>query len=107
MGRRQRRTAPRSGAASASTRDDAIVVRAFETWIHTDDLRRVAGGTRGARARPRHLALMSDLAGADPAARAGGCAAREHDGKTARLVLTGDGGGDWLVADGRPALPAT
>ncbi len=25
------------------TRDDAIVIRAFETWIHTDDLRRVAG----------------------------------------------------------------
>ena len=43
---------------------------------------------------------MSDLAGRIlPLALA--VAGREHDGKTARLVLTGDGGGDWLVADGR------
>jgi hypothetical protein len=27
-------------------------------------------------------------------------AGREHDAKTARLVLTGDGGGDWTIAMG-------
>jgi uncharacterized protein (TIGR03083 family) len=65
------------------TRDDAIVVRAFETWIHTDDLRRAAGIPLAAPA-PRHLSLMSE---------------------TARLVLTGDGGGDWLVPmDARGAV---
>ena len=57
-----------SGGATASwrglelDRDDAIIVRAFETWIHTDDLRRVVG-LGGLPPEPRYLSLMSDLAG--------------------------------------------
>ena len=43
------------------TRDDAIVVRAFETWIHTDDLRRVAGFDLEPPA-PHELSVMSELA---------------------------------------------
>jgi uncharacterized protein (TIGR03083 family) len=77
------------------TRDDAIVIRAFETWIHTDDLRRVAGRELEAPA-PHELSVMSELASRIlPIALSlhGG----ERPGKTARLVLTGDGGGDWLV----------
>ena len=47
----------------------------------------------------RHLTLMSDLARRIlPLALA--VSQREHDGKTARLVLTGPGGGDWLVPMG-------
>ncbi len=77
-------------------RDDAIVLRAFETWIHTDDLRRLVG-LAGQAPDPEHLALMSDLAGRT-LSLALGLVQRTRDGKTARLVLTGDGGGEWLVA---------
>ncbi len=80
------------------TRDDTLLVRSFEAWIHSDDLRR-ASGLPTTPPEPRHLSLMSDLAGRIlPLALA--AAGRVHDGKTARLVLTGDGGGDWLVAMG-------
>lgn len=80
------------------TRDDTLLVRSFEAWVHTDDLRRAAG-LPGAPPEVRHLSLMSDLARRIlPLALAiAGC---EHDGKTARLVLTGPGGGDWLVPMG-------
>lgn len=77
------------------TRDDALVIRTFETWIHTDDLRRVAGRDSVPPA-PDELSVMSDLASRIlPLALAltGG----DHGGKTARLVLTGEGGGDWLI----------
>jgi uncharacterized protein (TIGR03083 family) len=85
------------------TRDDAIVVRAFETWIHTDDLRRAAGIPLAAPA-PRHLSLMSELASRTlPLSLE--LVDRAQPGKTARLVLTGDGGGDWLVPmDARGAV---
>ncbi len=77
------------------TRDDTLLVRAFEAWVHTDDLH----GAAGLPVRPpeaRHLTLMSDLARRIlPLALA--ASGREHHGKTARLVLTGPGGGDWLV----------
>lgn len=77
------------------SRDDTMLVRSFEAWVHTDDLRGVAGKP-GTRPEVRHLSLMSDLARRIlPLALA--VAGREHDGKTARLVLTGPGGGDWLV----------
>jgi len=80
------------------SRDDTLLVRAFEAWVHTDDLRRAAGLSEPPP-EPRHLALMSDLAGRIiPLALA--VSGREHDGKTARLVLTGPGGGDWLVPMG-------
>jgi uncharacterized protein (TIGR03083 family) len=80
----------------ALDRDDAIIVRAFETWIHTDDLRRVAG-LGGLPPEPRYLSLMSDLAGRT-LSMALALVDRARPGKTARLVLTGAGGGDWLVA---------
>jgi uncharacterized protein (TIGR03083 family) len=76
--------------------NDAIVLRSFETWIHTDDLRRLVGLV-GQAPDPQHLALMSDLAGRT-LSLALGLVQRTRDDKTARLVLTGDGGGEWLVA---------
>jgi uncharacterized protein (TIGR03083 family) len=91
-----------SGGGTASwrglelDRDDAIIVRAFETWIHTDDLRRVVG-LGGLPPEPRYLSLMSDLAGRT-LSTALVLVDRARPGKTARLVLTGAGGGDWLVA---------
>ncbi len=80
------------------TRDDTLLVRSFEAWIHADDLREVAGLPTTAP-EARHLSLMSDLASRIlPLALA--VAGRTHDGCTARLVLTGEGGGEWLVAMG-------
>ena len=78
------------------TRDDVLVVHAFETWIHTDDLRRAQG-------RPlepptsAQLAVMSEFASRVlPVSLA--LSGTPHPGHCVRLVLTGDGGGEWLVA---------
>jgi uncharacterized protein (TIGR03083 family) len=76
-------------------RNDAIVVRAFETWIHADDLRR-ALGQPGQPPAAHHLTLMADLAGRSLGASLA-LVGRVRRGKTARLVLTGDGGGTWIV----------
>jgi uncharacterized protein (TIGR03083 family) len=75
--------------------NDAIVVRAFETWIHTDDLRRTLGQPSEPPAA-HHLTLMADLAGRSLGASLA-LVERVRPGKTARLVLTGDGGGAWTV----------
>jgi uncharacterized protein (TIGR03083 family) len=79
-------------------RPDVLTIRAFESWIHADDIRRATGQ---ALASPpaEHLSIMSDFSG-----RTTGfgflMTGRSRPGKTARLVLTGDGGGEWLVAMG-------
>ena len=87
------------------TRDDTLLVRSFEAWIHADDLRGAAG-LPTTPPETRHLSLMSDLAGRIlPLALA--VAGRAHDDMTARLVLTGDGGGEWLVAMGAGDAGAT
>ena len=94
-----------SGAADSTvwrglelSRHDALVVRAFETWVHSEDVRRVVGLAPRAPA-PEHLTLMTDLAG-----RTLGLSlemvGRGRPERTARLVLSGAGGGDWLVAMG-------
>ncbi len=58
-----------------------------------------ARGRRTETPPPGHLAVMSNLAG-----RVTGfglvMVGRSRPGKTARLVLTGAGGGDWLIAMG-------
>lgn len=85
------------------TRDDTLLVRSFEAWVHGDDLRRAAG-LPATRPETRHLSLMSDLAGRIlPLALE--VSGRGHEGKTARLVLSGAGGGEWLMAmdGGEPA----
>ena len=81
---------------------DTLVVRAFEAWIHTDDLRRAAQLAPAAPA-PQHLAIMSDFAGRIlPVAL--DISGHSHGAKTARLVLTGAGGGEWVVPM-RPGQP--
>ena len=77
-----------------------------EPGVVLDDLRAAAGAPT-TPPDARHLSLMSDLAGRIlPLALA--VAGRAHDGRTARLVLTGDGGGEWLVpmGDGDPTAIA-
>jgi uncharacterized protein (TIGR03083 family) len=77
------------------TRESLLVARSFETWTHADDLRRVL--RQPLESPPAgSLRLMAEVSvTAMPTALE--VAERAHRGKTARIVLTGDGGGDWLI----------
>lgn len=90
------RPASLAGAARvrASGRS-ALVQRTFETWTHADDIR-AAVGRPAEPPRGEHLRLIAELGvGLLPGAlRALGL---HHPGRTARLTLTGPGGGEWLV----------
>jgi uncharacterized protein (TIGR03083 family) len=77
------------------SRRTLLATRAFETWTHDDDIRDALGRERLVP-HPIELGVMSDIAvnilpfcldaaGTRPAA-------------AARVVLTGDGGGDWTVS---------
>ena len=79
--------------------DDLLVVRAFELWVHDNDIRR-AVGLPPSVPDPPVLRLMSDLAARMlpyAAARMGLPPVDVH------LVLTGAGGGTWDVAIGQEA----
>jgi uncharacterized protein (TIGR03083 family) len=77
--------------------DDLLVVRAFELWVHDNDIRRAVGLPPSV---PPVLCLMSDLA----ARMLPYAAARMGLPPTdVRLVLTGTGGGTWDVAIGEDA----
>lgn len=82
-------------------RDTLLVARSFETWIHRDDLRRVANRPLD----PPPAAELHEMA--DFSARNMGLGlamvGRDHPGLTARIVLTGPGGGEWTVAMGADA----
>jgi uncharacterized protein (TIGR03083 family) len=79
--------------------DDLLVVRAFELWVHDNDIRR-AVGLPPPVPDPPVLRLMSDLA----ARMLPYAAARMGLPPTdVRLVLTGTGGGTWDVAIGEDA----
>lgn len=70
-----------------------LIVRVFEIWTHTDDVR-AAVGLPLAAPDPERLTLMSALAvRALPLGLA--VAGRSLPGRTVRLVLTGPGGGAW------------
>jgi uncharacterized protein (TIGR03083 family) len=88
-------------------RDTLLVSRTFETWIHANDIRRAVGRSlehppaaqlhRMADFSMRNLPAWLDVVG------------RGHPGRTARVVLTGPGGGSWLVpltSDGSRAVEA-
>jgi uncharacterized protein (TIGR03083 family) len=78
---------------------DLLVVRAFELWVHENDIRR-AVGLPPSVPDPPVLRMMSDLAARMlpyAAARMGLHPVDVH------LVLTGPGGGTWDVAIGQGA----
>ena len=82
-----------------------MVLRAFEVWTHNDDIRRALGRPLDAPDGAR-LALMSDLAvNALPLGLL--MTGRPGAKRTARIVLTGPGGGSWSqsLAIGEPAGP--
>jgi uncharacterized protein (TIGR03083 family) len=75
-----------------------LVIRAFETWTHHHDITSVLGREEAPVDAPV-LRTMADLALQTlPIA----LAARGYDyaGRTARVVLSGPGGGDWTIACG-------
>jgi uncharacterized protein (TIGR03083 family) len=85
----------------------ALVIRAFETWTHCHDIA-LATGRPEAPAEAPVLRTMAELAvNTLPLA----LAARGYDyaDRTARVVMTGPGGGDWTIAcdgsDVRGAVP--
>ena len=79
--------------------DDLLVVRAFELWVHDNDIRR-AVGLPPSVPDPPVLHLMSDLAARMLPYVAARLGLRPVD---VHLVLTGPGGGTWDVAIGRGA----
>lgn len=94
-------TRPSSGSGR-----DALVQRAFETWIHADDVRAMIG-QRTQPPPPDQLRLIAEL-GISLLPKALRAAGRHHPGSTARLVLTGDSGGEWSVPlDTRPSGSGT
>ncbi len=87
--------APAGHRVAGYERDDVLVIRVFETWTHHDDIRR-ALGRDNALPVPAVMRTMSELAmKSTPYALAVRDTA--HPGRTARIVLTGIGGGEFDV----------
>jgi uncharacterized protein (TIGR03083 family) len=73
-----------------------LVIRAFETWTHHHDIAAVLGRTEAPASAPV-MRTMAELAVQTlPLALA--AKGYECAGRTARVVLTGPGGGDWTIA---------
>ncbi|MGY6020436.1 maleylpyruvate isomerase N-terminal domain-containing protein [Streptomyces spinosirectus] len=95
---------------------DAMVDRAFECWVHAEDIAEAVDYPYGPPA-PRHLHRMIDLAARVlPAAlaqrRRTGLASPTHGrhlvpagepGRSLRLEIEGSGGGEWLIPLDSPA----
>jgi uncharacterized protein (TIGR03083 family) len=77
--------------------DDLLVVRAFELWVHENDIRRCAGLDPSVP-DPPVLRVMSDLAARMIPYAAARTGLREP--VDVHLVLTGPGGGTWDVTVG-------
>jgi uncharacterized protein (TIGR03083 family) len=74
----------------------ALVIRAFETWTHHDDIAAALGRAAEPSEGPV-LRTMSELAVQTlPVALA--AKGYAYPGATARIVMTGPGGGDWTIA---------
>jgi uncharacterized protein (TIGR03083 family) len=84
-------------------RDNFLVARAFENWIHRDDLRRVQGRA-SEPPPPDEIHEMAELSMRTlPFALL--VTERAHPGKVARIVLTGPGGGEWTCSMGGARPP--
>jgi hypothetical protein len=89
---------------------DAMLDRAFECWVHAEDIAEAVDYPYGPPS-PRHLHRMIDLAArvlpnALAARRQAGLAAPPHHrhlvpagepGRSLRLEIEGSGGGEWLI----------
>ena len=82
----------------------ALVQRLFETWIHTDDVRGVLGGPP-APPDERHVALIVGF-GVHLLPAALRLAGADRPPRSARLVLVGPAGGDWIISPAVQRAPA-
>ena len=74
----------------------ALIIRTFETWTHHDDIVAALGRAELLTDAPV-LRTMAELAVQTlPVAMA--AKGYEYPGRTARIVMTGPGGGDWTIA---------
>jgi uncharacterized protein (TIGR03083 family) len=79
-------------------RDTTLEIRAFETWTHTEDIQ-VALGRKVTPAEPAVMRSLAELAMRTmPMAMA--VRGTAHPERTARLVLTGPGGGEFTIPCG-------
>jgi hypothetical protein len=80
----------------AGTINGLLVVRTFELWTHDDDIRRATGHPANSLDDARLSLMVGELMRVLPFGLAlSGCA---QAGRTARIVLTGPGGGSFDVA---------
>jgi uncharacterized protein (TIGR03083 family) len=79
----------------AAERNRSLVVRAFEIWNHGEDIRRALGRPLALPA-PASYHLMADL-GVRTLPAMLEARGRTHAGRSARVVLTGPGGGEWTI----------
>jgi uncharacterized protein (TIGR03083 family) len=80
---------------SETPTDLAVLVSAFEIWTHTDDIRRAIGRPLGTpSAAALHTMAEGSMTMVPVALEASGL---ERAGRTARIELTGPGGGTWTV----------
>ncbi|MET0418374.1 MAG: maleylpyruvate isomerase family mycothiol-dependent enzyme [Actinoplanes sp.] len=93
---------------------DALAARAFETWIHSEDIA-AATGRPAVPPLPEHVHPMADLAARLLPRLISRRVAPPHD-RQVRLHLTGGGGGTWTIpldpaaaaaATARPAAVVT
>jgi uncharacterized protein (TIGR03083 family) len=83
---------------------DAVVTRAFETWVHTDDIAR-AVGRELPPPLPRHLHPIAGL-GVRTLRKAFTLTwGDERPAAAAQVVLDGPGGGEWTIGLGGPGRP--
>ncbi len=73
----------------------ALLQRAFETWMHSDDIR-LALLRAPHPPPPEHLTVLSD-AGVRLLLRMLGVVRPRHAGRTVRIHLDGEGGGRWTL----------
>jgi uncharacterized protein (TIGR03083 family) len=74
----------------------ALVIRAFETWTHCHDIAAVLDRAEPP-VDPSVLRTMAEL-GVQTLPIALAAKGYEYPGRTARVVLSGPGGGDWTIA---------
>ncbi len=84
-------------------RSTALTAASFELWAHVDDIRR-ATGHEPLVLSADELSVMCRLAGGILPFTMG-YLGTPHPGRTARLVLTGPGGGTFVVAMGTEVPP--
>jgi uncharacterized protein (TIGR03083 family) len=89
-------TLPATEKLAGYSLPSALVIRAFETWTHCGDIA-AAIGQAEQPAEPPVLRAMAELAVQTlPVALA--AKGYEYPGRTARVIMSGSGGGDWTIA---------